>query len=680
MSPETKNRPLARAACNESNSPDYIKTDWPALVHSYQQSVSPHQLARFARELGLTVTALQKLEIGRDENRCLWCWPERDALGQVIGIATRDDQGGKACIPGSRRGLTMPWPLPTYTGTSYREPILLIEGATDCAAGLDLGFATIGRPSATGGLEHLTRLLGGLHVAVVGENDGQGADDPQRPGKIGAEKIANGLVGEAESVRLIYPPSDIKDLRAWLVAHGLEATRRELLEKIAAAPKYQPATGNPGLTNGPDYPGDVCPKLEQAWPKKLAPEACYGLAGRIVQAIEPHTEADPAALLIDLLVSFGSAAGRQAHCVVDGAAHYPNLFAVLVGATSKGRKGTARANIHRVFEEADPKWAANRVVSGLSSGEGLIWQVRDPISKREVVRERGKMVDYHEVETDPGEADKRLLIVENEFSNVLKVASREGNTLSPVIRLAWDKGDLRALTKNSPARATGAHISILGHITGDELRRYLDSTEAANGFGNRFLWVCARRSKCLPEGGCPPLDALKALVNELAEALVYARQARVMRRDNDARELWATVYPQLSEGAPGLFGAVTSRAEAQVLRLSMVYALLDRSELIRVPHLFAALAVWVYAEQSARHIFGEALGDAVADELLQAIRRAGDQGLTRTQIRDLFSRHRASHRINAALNDLLKTGLARVEQKGTGGRPTERWLPATYVT
>src|SRR5262249_60837842 len=147
-----------------------------------------------------------------------------------------------------------------------------------------------------------------------------------------------------------------------------------------------------------------------------------------------------------------------------------------------------------VYEEVEPQWASDWVLSGLSSGEGLTWAVRDPIQKRERIKERDKPAHYEEVESDPGVADKRLLIHEPESANVLKQTERQGNTLSAILRQAWDGGDLRTLTKNSPARATGAHVGLIGHITADELRRYLSSTEAANGFGNRFLWVCCRRS------------------------------------------------------------------------------------------------------------------------------------------------------------------------------------------
>ena len=130
---------------------------------------------------------------------------------------------------------------------------------------------------------------------------------------------------------------------------------------------------------------------------------------------------------------------------------------------------------------------------------------------------------------------------------------------------------------------------------------------------------------------------------------------------------------------PGLLGSVTSRAEAQVLRLSMVYALLDRSSVIRVEHLRAALALWRFCEASAKYIFGDALGDPVADTILAALRSSGPAGLTRTQIRDLFDRHTKEDKIASALASLEALSLARRVTQVTGGRPAECWFAMDLV-
>jgi hypothetical protein len=253
------------------------------------------------------------------------------------------------------------------------------------------------------------------------------------------------------------------------------------------------------------------------------------------------------------------------------------------------------------------------------------------------------------------------------------VIAREKNTLSAIIRQAWDTGTLRTLTKNAPAHATNSHISIIGHITRDELRRGVTETDMANGVANRFLWVCGRRSKCLPDGGELHKVNTAPLTNRITAAAAFACGVEAVSRDTEARNLWHEIYPSLSQGKTGLLGAVTSRAEAQVMRLATIYALLDESELIRVEHLQAALALWDYCERSAKYIFGSALGDPTADDILKAL-RDNPKGMDRTGIREYFSRNKSSDEIGNALQTLLEGGLARREKQETTGRPREVWF------
>lgn len=425
---------------------------------------------------------------------------------------------------------------------------------------------------------------------------------------------------------------------------------------------------------GPLMPSEP-PASANQWPSPLSADAFYGLAGEIVRTIEPHSEADPAALLTQLLVAIGNLVGRNTYFQVEGGRHYPNEYLVLVGQTAKGRKGTSMAQIIRLVRLVRPDYTENRIVDGLSSGEGLIWSVRDKIIQRQPVKQKGRVVDYEDVEIDPGVEDKRVLVMEGEFAQVLKVAQREGNTLSPVLRRAWDDGrKLQSLTKSSPAKATDAHISIIAHITAEELRHGMSATESANGFANRFLWVCVRRSKCLPEGGRIHEVDFSEIVKKLEAAIAFGQNPDyLVARDSEAKELWSSVYPDLSEGGRGLLGAVTTRAEAHVMRLAMIYAILDCSPWIKLAHLRAALAVWKYCAASCQYIFGTATGNRAADDLLSAIRNAPD-GLTRRQINvEVFGRNRTSEQISNALKVLCDVNHIRCEIRETGGRPEERW-------
>ncbi len=432
----------------------------------------------------------------------------------------------------------------------------------------------------------------------------------------------------------------------------------------------------PGIPRSPAKSGADGEPIGGQWPDPPAEEAYYGLAGEVVRTIEPHTEASPVALLIQTLLCFGNVIGRTAYFVAEASKHFMNIFAVLVGVTSAGRKGSSWAQVLRLFRMVDPEWAELLIQFGLSSGEGLIWAVRDPITKHEAIRGKdGRVGEYQDVEIDPGISDKRLLVFESEFASPLRMMAREGNTLSVVIRQAWDTGDLRTMTKNSPARATGALVSIVGHVTRDELRRELSTTDMGNGFANRVLWVCTTRSKELPEGGNLGDTELSPLAERLRDAVAFARTVGEMKRDSAIKEIWARTYHELTAGRPGLLGAVTSRADPQTMRLACLYALLDKSSEVREKHLFAAVALWEYCLASARFIFGDALGDPTTDAILQGLRDAPD-GLDRTAISSLFGRHKNGEEISRALTVLREHGLAVVNRasQDAPGRPREIWF------
>ncbi|HUT49848.1 MAG TPA: DUF3987 domain-containing protein, partial [Alphaproteobacteria bacterium] len=261
------------------------------------------------------------------------------------------------------------------------------------------------------------------------------------------------------------------------------------------------------------------------WPAPLGAAAYHGLAGDIVRTIEPHSEADPAAVLVQLLIAFGSVIGREAHFAVEADKHHLNLFAAMVGATAKARKGVSFAHIRRLFSQVVPEWDASRIKSGLASGEGLTWQLRDADGD------------------DRGVSDKRLFVIDPEFAATLRILGRDGNILSPIIRKCWDGQDLENLTKRNSVRASAPHVSIVAHITQDELRRYLSKVESGNGFANRFLWVCVRRSKLLPDGGRIDETDLDPLIARLKTAVRYARDLGELYRDAEASCLWRRVYP-----------------------------------------------------------------------------------------------------------------------------------------
>ena len=402
--------------------------------------------------------------------------------------------------------------------------------------------------------------------------------------------------------------------------------------------------------------GSVMLPAPAGWPAPPAPAAYHGLAGEIVAKLSPETEADPVAILSQLLVAFGAAAGRGSWFQVEATRHYPNEFLVLVGDSAKARKGSSWDRVWRLITSADPS-IDKRILTGLSSGEGLIWAVRDPTA------------------TDPGATDRRLLTIEPEFASVLKATAREISTLSPTLRSAWDGRPLQLLTRTTPARASEAHISVIGHITAEELRHNTKTVELANGFLNRFVICACRRVKLLPEGGDPDPLAGTTLDRQLKTTLDQARTAGQLRLDEPARALWWQAYTHLAEPRSGIVGQICARAEAHTIRLALIYALTDNARRITREHLQAALAITDYAARSASWALQGATGDPLAEQIHAAL-QAHPGGLTRSQLSDTLQHNQPAEQIQRALDALTLAGRATRAQIPTAGRPAELWTAA----
>ena len=383
-----------------------------------------------------------------------------------------------------------------------------------------------------------------------------------------------------------------------------------------------------------------------------------------------HSEADPVAVMLTALTSIGALMGRSRFICVGDTRHHARLMTGLVGETSRARKGTSWSPVLRVLRGAEtllqgrstkpyPLGLPLRITHGpLSSGEGLIAAIRDAVDK----------------EDKGGTDDKRLLVVDGELGAGLRSMQRQGNTLSMVLRTAWDGNELAPLIKRDRTVATDPHICLIGHITLRELRDLLNANDVWGGLVNRVLWACVRRHAIVP---CPKAigdEETTKLAAELARVATYAHERPgELRMSNSAADHWAHVYPELTRDRPGSLGAATARAEAQVLRLALTYALIDGADRVEDDHIEAALAMWRYSDDSANYLFGgldDIDLDPDADKILQALEKGPK---TQTQIVDLFSRNLRGRELQALLTKLRDRGLIIAAKKSTAGRPQTIW-------
>ncbi len=384
----------------------------------------------------------------------------------------------------------------------------------------------------------------------------------------------------------------------------------------------------------------------------------YGLAGKIIKKLQPETESHPVGNLLELLATFGNIVGPTAHYMIEDTRHYTNINVVKVGKSSKSRKGTGKARIERIASQLDSHWFTSRNISGLGSGEAVIWDIRDPVMGPSKNKTTGEVTL---VQIDPGVSDKRLYISEGEFSGVLAVAGRKDSILSTVIRNAWDHKALRNKVKGSPAVCMNPHVSISADITRDELLNLLSDSDRFNGFGNRFLWCFVDRQGLKPHGG-EDIDWSKEII-QLYEAVEFTKKQSRIFMDRNAREMWNRIYEELSEDVDaGVVGAVTGRGEAQVIRMALIFAMLDLSDHIRVEHLKAARALWQYCEDSARIIFGGVL--KTHRRILDFIKEGPK---TIREIQDtLFAKNRKVSEIQVDLNTLSAIGRVYTKKDEAG--------------
>ena len=190
--------------------------DFAALQQQYSRQITNQQLNDLSQQLGLSTQSLKRIRIGWD--REAYTFPMSDPQGRIIGIRRRFPSGCKVSVTGSNNGLFVP------TALQGKRPLLIVEGESDLAAALDLGFDSIGRPNCNSKVLMTAKAAKGRRdIVIVGDNDAVG--------RTGAEKLADALILHYPCVKIVYPPNSIKDLREWSQAGLRGGKLRQIIER-----------------------------------------------------------------------------------------------------------------------------------------------------------------------------------------------------------------------------------------------------------------------------------------------------------------------------------------------------------------------------------------------------------------------------------------------------------------
>jgi hypothetical protein len=470
---------------------------------------------------------------------------------------------------------------------------------------------------------------------------------------------------------------DVIDLEREL--HGgtlLEAARRLDPDGFTNtfSSRKEESTHEPGngRTQTPfTFPG--AGKLEDYPPAPMREDAFYGLAGSVVKIAVENSEACKEAILVQFLAAIGNILGRDLY-INQGVYNHLNEFVCLVG-DSGGAKGTSWEAIRGLLELIDEEWSKHCIKPGMATGEALINSI---IDSREIIVKgrRNTETGLAETVTEPGVNDKRALMLETEFSRLLAVCARSGNTLSEVLRQAFDSNKhLATNAKSDHCIATHPHVSLIGHITPNELKERMNDVSYSNGFGNRIIWVEAYSSKSLPFGCIPEWYAQEQLITNLRDVVEWAKaEPRFMQWTDGGSAAWERWYNR-RDSEKGITGALLQRDRTHLLRLAMIYAILDCRVCINENHLKAALAVWDYAKQTVQRIFGNMKGSSVAEKIYDFILISGE--VSTREIYDHLSRNVSSKEIHIAILKLEVQGLVQTFTEKSGSKKIQKVkLPA----
>jgi len=398
---------------------------------------------------------------------------------------------------------------------------------------------------------------------------------------------------------------------------------------------------------GEDALGLLSAPTAGAFPAPPAAAAFDGLLGDCVRDLASGTDASEVGLLGSLIAFCGA--------LIPGAAYFHRLqtsspFVALVGESSIGRKGTAMVRAADAMSDAVGADHVNRVIlDGLNSGEGLV-----------------AALDYKRTHF-PYEPTVGL-VFEEEYATLLASRGREGSTLDPKMRTAFDGSPISNRRSGETKTVNPPYwLPALIAITPTELRLRLEAGALQSGSANRWLYLPVVKRDGTADNSAPAFeDGRRAAILEARKAALNAKtpisiDPAVTRQLSEYSDWLPTV-------AIGVGRDLTRRLGIIAFRVALVHALVERSTVVAPGHLTRAIALTEYARAGIAWVFGETVGNRDADLLFRYLLDRGR--LTKHDITQEITRDPL--RRQAAIDELTRLGVAEVSTIHPEGRGRPR--------
>ena len=400
-------------------------------------------------------------------------------------------------------------------------------------------------------------------------------------------------------------------------------------------------------------------------------DAYYGPLGELARRHQTEIPINLMAFYAMLLPAIGWLIGRRAMIQISRDKHFCNLFTVIVGKTGCG-KGQCWNIVQSLVEQIDPT-CPQRLHRDVASAPGLIGLVRDAST---LVRGK-KVID------DPGVTDKRCFVLFEEMDNLFTAMGRQGSTLEKLWNMAYDG---RSLENNARDRekATNPHVSCVCQITDESFRDAVGTVSKgrgrSNGFFNRFITVRAVKERSLPRGGVMP--DVGDLIQELQTAL--APLGACDSASPKTIQWHPSAYPELDAFHAALDGehpflsgldGLAARLKPNVMRIAMLFAVIDRDEFIRPDHLRAAKAFCLHCIDDSRGFFhpsSSSFAKPSLDDRVLAV--ATKDPCAATGFHNLLGNKCVGEALQASLSRLVEQrALIREDFKPDHGKTVPRW-------
>ncbi|MEU7830360.1 DUF3987 domain-containing protein [Nonomuraea sp. NPDC049129] len=381
-----------------------------------------------------------------------------------------------------------------------------------------------------------------------------------------------------------------------------------------------------------------------------------GPIGKMVDELDQYTEGSKVGVLVTLFAGLSAAVGTLPR-VGTGTRKMPMSFwPVLVGATGRGRKGTATAIAMKVIESGLGDFAEHSLVYGLpATGLGFA----NELHERSV---RGVALP--------------TMFVEEEMDTFVTNAKRD-TKVGVYLRKAWDGANISHRTSQTDLMVKKPHVAIVGHIQPKNWGAISGSKDATGGTYNRFFPVWVEQSKKLPVFALvDPSELIEKLGNRLRQIVNYASEVSDLTVPDDVAKIFEAKHREicdaLTTGSEEL-GQYTERAMAYMIRIAGLYCLADKREVLKVQDFDAALALVQYMVETVTYTLpeAEATGNDIPARVIAFIQEAGDEGVTSSEVKRKFQRTPAAE-VKAIVDSCPSIQARRMRSEG--GRPATLYV------